>query len=98
MEYLAKNKHIELAEAIATSMELKEKGNIISGELYQRQFDTIVTSKLVEERQQVAPNAFKAMTRTSMAHYDLMDVQCERMVECCEAPRMAMMSRCAVAS
>lgn len=47
VEYLVKSKNIELAQAIATSMELKEKGNIVSGELYQRQFDTIVTSKLV---------------------------------------------------
>lgn len=81
VEYLVRNKQVELAQAIATSMELKEKSNIVSGELYQRQFDTIVTSKLVEERQQVAPNPYAAMACSSMAPRHMM---MDMMMECAE--------------
>lgn len=74
VEYLIKTKQAELAQAIASSMELREKSNIISGELYQRQFDTIVTSKLVEERQNIniAPNPYSAFAAPSV-HMDLME-------------------------
>lgn len=76
-------------------MELKEKSNIVSGELYQRQFDTIVTSKLVEERQQVAPNPYAAMACSSMAPRHMM---MDMMMECAEvrtyaAAPMRMMAR-----
>jgi hypothetical protein len=68
---------LELAQSIASSMELKEKSNIISGEVYQREFDTIVTSKLVGERQpmpMMAPGGFASQNVITYATMDFAPV------------------------
>lgn len=58
IDFLINNNHSGDARSIAKAMELAEKGKIVSGDLYQRLFDTIVTSKALEERRKEAPTAF----------------------------------------
>jgi hypothetical protein len=47
---MMRNKAPDTAAALAKNLELTEKCNIITGETYQRLFDSVLTSKLVQER------------------------------------------------
>jgi hypothetical protein len=50
VDYLIGSKQFEIAQSIASAMDLAEKGNIISVDEYRKNFDIIVTSKMLEEK------------------------------------------------
>lgn len=73
VDYLIGSKQFEIAQSIASAMDLAEKGNIISVDEYRKNFDIIVTSKMLEEKRTEPSGGFGfgfgATTSTTRAVY-----------------------------